>query len=413
VAWETNPTYLTDPTDAAAHDYAAMFFESGFDTLGIGTFVPLVFNAVPTEVEIIGYPGMAQGESTLTMWTDTGSASIGADNRVLTYTADSSGGNSGGPIWQWVNGSPRVVGIHAFGSTNFNGGPRLSSHNLDIIEDWLLWTPEEGGEDIGDSLVSAEPTLLEPSSGFYSIDTELGDGLHEALDVDLFQFSATAGSTVSIETSIISGGVSVDTVLRLFDAAGNELALNDDSTGLYSLINYVIAETGTYYVGVSGFPNLQYSPSISGSGIPGSEGDYRLSITLSEPAVDNAPLVGVDFGVAGSSTPVHWSSYSGGSVQFAMIDLIDESGAATQIDLYIRTLNSTDLLFSDSSTPSANLVPNHTQSLGAIGGNIFAAADVEFLWSNLTPDETYEIYLFGSDTVEFSVDYVIYGGEDP
>lgn len=413
VAWETNPTYLTDPADAAAHDYAAMFFDSGFDEIGITTFVPLVFNAVPSQVEIIGYPGSAQGEATQTMWTHTGAAAIGSDNRVLTYVADTSGGNSGGPIWQWVNGSPRVVGIHAFGSTNFNGGPRLSSHNLDIVEDWLLWTPDDGGQDIGDSLDTAENTLLGPDAGNYSIDTELGDGVHGNLDVDLFQFTAVAGSTVTLQTAPVTNGQSVDTILRLFNASGTELSSNDDSTGLYSLINFTIVETGIYYVGVSGFPNFQYTPSFGGSGVAGSSGDYNLSITLTEPAIGDEPLVGVDFGPVGSSSPANWTLYSGGSVQFTMSNLIDESGAVTPIDLSIRTLHSTTTFFADRSAPPASLVPSHTQSLAAIDGNIFAGADAEFLWSDLTPGDTYEIYVFGSDTEDFSTDYIVYGGSSP
>ncbi len=414
VAWETNPTYLTDPADAAAHDYAAMFFETGFDTIGINTFVPLVFNAVPDQVEIIGYPGTAQGQPTQTMWTDTGAATIASDNRILTYVADSSGGNSGGPMWHWVNGSPRVVGIHAFGSTNFNGGPRLSSHNLNIINEWLQWTPDgQGSDDIGDSLSTAEATLLGPAAGSYEIVTELGDGDFATLDVDLFQFSAVAGSTVTIQTAAVTGGQSVDTILRLFDSAGNQIAVNDDSTGLYSLISIAIEETGTYFVGVSGFPNFQYTPSFGGSGVAGSVGDYSLSIELFEPAPDAEPLVGVDFGPLGSGSPANWTLYSGGGVQFTMTNLIDETGTATPIDLSVRTLHSTNTFFSDSSTPPGNLIPNHSQSLSAIDGNIFAAADAEFLWSDLTPGETYEIYVFASDTENFSTDVIVYGGGNP
>lgn len=412
-AWETNPTYLTDPSDASAHDYAAMFFENGFVGLGITTFAPLVFNAVPSQVEIIGYPGSAQGESTQTMWTHSGAATVGSDNRVLTYVADSSGGNSGGPMWEWVNGSPRVVGIHAFGSTNFNGGPRLTSHNIDIVEDWLLWTPDNGGEDIGDTLATAELTQLGPASGTYEIDSQLGDGPQAALDVDLFQFTATAGSTLRIETSALAGGTNVDTMLRLFDAAGTELAFNDDSGSFYSLIDFTIVDSGVYYVGVSGFPNFGYNPAVAGSGQSGAAGDYTLVIELIEPAPQDEPLVGVDFGPAGSASPTNWTLYSGGGAQFTMTNLIDETGAVTPIDLSIRTLNSTGNFFTDTSLPPANFIPSHSQSLARIDGNIWADADVEFLWTDLTPNETYEIYVFASDTVDFSTDYIVYGAGNP
>ncbi len=140
-AWETNPTYETDPADWPAHDYAAVFYENSFDDLGIGTYVPLVFNVTPSFVQVTGYPGTVHEESNLSMWTDVGNAQVSSDSRVLHYQADTSSGNSGGPVWQWVDDQPRVVGIHSFGATTYNGGPRLTDHNLSLIEQWMQWMP--------------------------------------------------------------------------------------------------------------------------------------------------------------------------------------------------------------------------------------------------------------------------------
>lgn len=412
VAWETNPSYVTDPADAFAHDYAAMFFNDSFTAIGMNTFVPLVFNAVPTTVEIIGYPGTAQGEPTQTMWTSSGAATVRAtDNRILTYLADSSGGNSGGPIWEWVNGNPRVVGVHAFGSTNHNGGPRLSDHNRDIINQWLLWTPEPA--DIGDTLNTAEATSLGPASGVYSNTSRLGNGSHGTRDVDIFRLTATAGSSLIIETSSVAGGQAVDTVLRLFDSAGTQLALNNNSSGLYSRIEFPVTADGTYYVGVSGHPNENYTPLLGGSGVAGSTGDYNLSITLATPPPQDFALVGVDFGPAGSSRPLNWTLYSGGSAFTSFNNLIDETGSVTPFDLSIRTLNSSSLFFSGNASPPSNQLPSHSQSLAAIAGNVYSTFDAEFLWSDLVPGDTYEVYVFGSDTDAFSTDFIVYGHGHP
>ena len=76
----------------------------------------------------------------------------------------------------------------------------------------------------------------------------------------------------------------MDTLLRLFNASGNELAFNDDHGGtLYSQITYSFASAGTYYVAVSGYDNRSYNPSIAGSGsTTNTFGDYQLELDLVE-----------------------------------------------------------------------------------------------------------------------------------
>ncbi|WP_200959842.1 DVUA0089 family protein, partial [Cylindrospermopsis sp. CR12] len=80
----------------------------------------------------------------------------------------------------------------------------------------------------------------------------------------------------------------IDTVLRLFDASGNELAIDDDSgEGLLSRLEYVFTTAGTYYLGVSGYGNSTYNintlPDAVDSDLsrrPGSTGSSQLSIIL-------------------------------------------------------------------------------------------------------------------------------------
>ena len=64
----------------------------------------------------------------------------------------------------------------------------------------------------------------------------------------------------------------LDSYLRLFDADGRQLASNDDSPGpgaevsrLESYLEYTFPESGTYYLGVSGYRNSNYDP-ITGGG---------------------------------------------------------------------------------------------------------------------------------------------------
>jgi hypothetical protein len=89
-------------------------------------------------------------------------------------------------------------------------------------------------------------------------------------DVDYYEFTAVAGNTLLAE---VSNG-SLDTVLGLFDAAGNLVAADDDGgSGLLSRINYPVATAGTYYLAVSTFPDFDFS------GDGGSGGRYVLNVS--------------------------------------------------------------------------------------------------------------------------------------
>jgi hypothetical protein len=46
--------------------------------------------------------------------------------------------------------------------------------------------------------------------------------------VDIYSFQATVGQAVSLRTALPVGGESADTIIRLFNSAGTQLAFNDD-----------------------------------------------------------------------------------------------------------------------------------------------------------------------------------------
>lgn len=91
-------------------------------------------------------------------------------------------------------------------------------------------------------------------------------------DVDFFSFQSFAGAAITANILArdvaLPGSGNLDSMLTLYDSAGNVLFTNDDLTflnnqfyvanggryGLDSLIlNYIAPTTGTYYVGISGF----------------------------------------------------------------------------------------------------------------------------------------------------------------
>lgn len=160
----------------------------------------------------------------------------------------------------------------------------------------------------------------------FSLTDKLGNQLGEgAADVDLVKWYALAGDEVHALTrpTMDPGARDVDTVLRLFDAAGNQVAYNDDAAGTYSELYYEFPEAGVYYLGASGFPNTAYditNPAVTMNRLLGDYGDYDLVVdfTFTETAEITSPHVGdvvagwVDvLGTASSASLDRWELRAG------------------------------------------------------------------------------------------------------
>lgn len=109
----------------------------------------------------------------------------------------------------------------------------------------------------------------------------IGDGTQTLRDVDLFKIIVPGPGQFSAEVTArrLPGGSSLDSMLRLFDANGEELVMNDQFFGQDSYIDFFLRSAGTYYVGVSGFDNRAYDPNVSGSGTTQSTGTYSIKFT--------------------------------------------------------------------------------------------------------------------------------------
>ena len=94
------------------------------------------------------------------------------------------------------------------------------------------------------------------------------------------------GARVTIETSFLKNDAgevvnpSVDTILRLFNAFGEQIGYDDDSGTLpfQSKINARLAD-GEYYLGVSGYDNDGYNPLREENAIEADTGRYVLNIS--------------------------------------------------------------------------------------------------------------------------------------
>jgi Bacterial pre-peptidase C-terminal domain len=149
---------------------------------------------------------------------------------------------------------------------------------------------ERATPDVGDTLATATATGLFPGGLFTEPFGVLGDGNAGDQDVDMFSLEATAGTVLMARTTLWPGGASMDTIIRLFNSTGAQLAVNDDyqAPNRYSALSFTLPTTGTYYIGISGFPNFTYNPVLGGGGAAGDVGDYRLDLVTMH---DEAPAV--------------------------------------------------------------------------------------------------------------------------
>jgi cysteine-rich repeat protein len=106
-------------------------------------------------------------------------------------------------------------------------------------------------------------------------------------DVDFYALEATAGDVVSLDLDRPSGNPApaLDSVLGVFDGAGNRLFVNDDggapgeTRGPLSFLEFVAPYTGTFYIGVSAWDDLDFDGS-SDTSTPANltTGEYVLAV---------------------------------------------------------------------------------------------------------------------------------------
>ncbi|MEM8827920.1 MAG: pre-peptidase C-terminal domain-containing protein [Cyanobacteria bacterium P01_G01_bin.19] len=133
-------------------------------------------------------------------------------------------------------------------------------------------------------------------------------------DVDLYSFNLNAGDTIAVDVDSIELDIegfavpqSLDSELRVFDAAGNELQLvteapapDESGTNGDPYLEFTAIEDGTYYVGIAQLDNNYYDPNQAGSGsgsvFPESGinvGEYEINFTLNpEPESTFKPVFG-------------------------------------------------------------------------------------------------------------------------
>lgn len=142
-----------------------------------------------------------------------------------------------------------------------------------------------GPYEFNDTIATATDTQLN-GTGTTAFEARVGDGAFGRRDVDLYRFTAQAGTTVTATVTVKPTGPNaapnlLDAVLRLFDAQGNELLIDARLDSPNATITFPVQFAGTYYLGVSGGSNQGYDPAVGGSGVNSeATGDYTLVVQI-------------------------------------------------------------------------------------------------------------------------------------
>src|SRR5262249_20150397 len=100
--------------------------------------------------------------------------------------------------------------------------------------------------------------------------------LADPREADLYRITLGAGDRTGAAVSAQTAGSGLVSLLRVFDAAGHPLAL-DDQEGGDPQLTFQAATAGDYFVGVSSAPNDNYGPGVADSGTAGgTTGLYTL-----------------------------------------------------------------------------------------------------------------------------------------
>ncbi|MFO1003588.1 MAG: pre-peptidase C-terminal domain-containing protein [Planctomycetaceae bacterium] len=149
---------------------------------------------------------------------------------------------------------------------------------------------------IGQQSFDSNDQIFEAADFGYIFGAETNRGaIDKSTDVDMFKINVVAGEQLTFDVDSTNA---FDSVIRLFDSQGKQIAINDDgaapgeSTSLQSFIDYTFATGGTFYVGVSGYGNSQYNAATGHGDAGGRTGNFTLRI--SEAAVAESPVTHFD-----------------------------------------------------------------------------------------------------------------------
>lgn len=115
-------------------------------------------------------------------------------------------------------------------------------------------------------------------------------------DVDLMRLSVTAGTLVEVDVDLLADDIAqtpIDSVVRFFDAAGNELTAVPNPGE--DKVQATVVTDGLIYIGFSGVGNETYDPRIEDSAQAGQMGTYEATISITLPSAYRSDANVIEF----------------------------------------------------------------------------------------------------------------------
>lgn len=235
---------------------------------------------------------------------DYAGSNAGVTVNLTTGTATGGGGTDTLSNFENIGGTTRNDTLTGNGLANVING----AGGVDVLNG-------EGGNDTliagAGTLVGAEDVVKPSSQANLSIGTSVNiDGNFDLID-DAGVLNATTIPHAVIRGTSSGGGqeyyavtvtagqvctfdiasATFDTTLRIFDAGGNQLAVNDDDDGsTNSFINHTFASSGTYYIAVGAYSSGSGASVVSGP--PPFGAQYVLNVSVPGHPVVEAVGVG-------------------------------------------------------------------------------------------------------------------------
>lgn len=297
------------------------------------------------------------------------------------------------------------VGISGAGNIKYSAATGLTD-TASVTTGSYTWTLT--CEDLDDAVLEAPlmPAVLSAQARTSSIEVPW--------DVDLVAFQAVAGQTFSFDLDR-TGVSTLDSLLRIFDSSGNELASNDDaaapgesSTGGDSYLTYSFQSSGTYYLGISAKENLEYITDGTADATAGSQGAYTVTLTFLDPddqATEATQLASVtspltESGSIESPSDVDTYQFTAAAGQTIAFDIDRPQGS---------TLNSFLRVFNQSGSAVASndngIGPEETLGQESFIAYKFATAGTYYVSVSGAPNSSYNVLTGLGDVAGSTGDY--------
>ncbi len=226
-------------------------------------------------------------------------------------------------------------------------------------------------------------------------------------DRDWYRITLTAGQTYTFST-ILTGGLD-DSILTLRDAAGTQLATNDDAVAgstsyLFSEITFTAATSGTYFLDVSGFQSAT--------------GSYFLTTTA--PVADNiagsaATTASLTLGVATNGTlsasgDHDWYAVQVVAGQTYLFTTTSTGGADIDTTLMLRNASGGLLAYNDDSAGTFSRIRFTATSTGTLYLDVGGFANGETGNYRVTAEVAPALAVYDNDQIATQLTNTYWGG---